>query len=294
MTNEQLVILVQDGKDTAENMARLWGQNQRFVFKMANRYKGQAEVEDLVQEGYLGLCRAVDGYDPEQGVKFLPYAAHWIRQNMARYIHNNGTVRIPAHEQGRLHQYRKLCNTFLLEEGRGPTDREIGHYLGLDAKGVRQLKRAAQMAAIKSLDAPAPGEEEDMPLSDAVAAPEDVEGTALDKVQAEQLKAVIWPFVDALPGRQPEAVRARFQEGKSLAEVAAGMGCNLQKASGLCQQGLRNLRHPGKANKLLPFLRDYIDTHAYRGSASSFSRTRTSPTERTALDLAEMELEKRY
>ena len=81
----------QAGANVADNMLRLWEQNRRFIFKMANRYRGQAEEDDLIQEGYLGLCRAVDGYDPDQGVNFLPYAGNWIRQGMARFIHNNGT-----------------------------------------------------------------------------------------------------------------------------------------------------------------------------------------------------------
>lgn len=291
MTNEQLVALIQAGIDTAANMARLWEQNRRFIFKTANKYKGQAEEDDLVQEGYLGLCRAVDGYDPEQGVEFLSYAGYWIRHSMVRHIHNNGTVRIPVHEQGRLYQYRKLCSAFLLEGGREPTNREIGYYLGLDAGGVRQLKRAAKMAVVKSLDAPAPGDDEGTALSDTAAAPEDVEGMVLDKVQVEQLKAVIWPLVDALPGRQPEVLRARFLEGKEFKDIGAETGHSLQNAYQAYRGGLRNLRQPGKANRLRPFLKDYIDTHAYRGNgAASFSCTGTSSTEWTAIKLAEMEL----
>lgn len=291
MTNEQLVALIQAGEDTAANMARLWEQNRRFVFKMADKYKGQAEEEDLVQEGYLGLCRAVDGYDPEQGAGFLSYAGYWIRHSMARYIHNNGTVRIPVHEQGRLYQYRKLCSGFLLEEGREPTNREIGHYLGLDAGGVRQLKKAAKMAVVKSLDAPAPGDDEGVALSDTVAAPGDVESAMLDKVQAEQLKAVIWPLVDALPGQQSAVLRARFIEGKEFKDIGAETGHSFQNAYQAYQGGLRNLRQPGRARKLLPFLKDYIDTHAYWGNGvAAFNRTGTSSTEWTAIKLAEMEL----
>lgn len=81
----------QAGANVADNMLKLWQQNRCFIFKMTNRYRGQAEEDDLIQEGYLGLCRAVDGYDPDQGVNFLPYAGNWIRQGMARFIHNNGT-----------------------------------------------------------------------------------------------------------------------------------------------------------------------------------------------------------
>lgn len=293
MTNEQLVIQIRAGIDVADNMLQLWQQTRRFIYKIANRYKGQADEDDLVQEGYLGLCRAVDGYDPDQGVDFLPYAAHWIRQGMARFVHNNGTVRIPVHEQGELYRYRKLYNAFMMEAGREPTDREIGHYLGLGYKAVCRLKGAARMASIGSIDTPV-DEAGDIALSDTVAAPEDVEGDALDRVQAEQLRAVIWPLVDTLPGRQPQALRMRYQDGKPLGDIAADLGCSYQRAAQLCQEGLRALRRPGKARYLKPFLADYIDTHAYRGSASAFSRTRTSSTERTAIGLAEKRAVERH
>lgn len=290
MTNEHLVIRIKAREDVAENMLQLWTQCRRFIFKMANRYRGCAEEDDLIQEGYLGLCRAVDGYDPDQGVDFLPYAAHWIRQRMTRFIHNNGTVRIPVHEQSGLHQYRKLRNAFLLEEGREPTEREIGHCLGLGYKAVGRLKEAAQMASIGSLDAPL-DEEGDASLSDAIAAPCDLEADALDKVQAQQLKAVIWPLVDALPGRQPEAIRARYRDGKTLKEAAAEMGCSYRNAERLCREGLRELRKPGRAKRLKPFLEDYIDAHAYKGNGvSSFNRTWSSSTERTALGLLEKDM----
>ena len=286
MTNEQLVIQIQAKVNVADNMLKLWQQNRRFIFKMANRYRGQAEEDDLIQEGYLGLCRAVDGYDPDQGVDFLPYAGNWIRQGMARFIHNNGTVRIAVHEQESLYQYRRLCNTFMMEAGREPTDREIGHYLGLGHKAVCQLKKTVQMASIASLDTPV-DEEADTALSDTIAAPGDVEGDTLDKIQAEQLKAVIWPLVDTLSGDQPEAIRARYQDGKTLKDIAADMGCSYQSAAQICQEGLRALRRPGKSRYLRPFLVDYIDTHAYRGSTAAFDRTRTSSTEYTALGLIE-------
>ena len=82
MTNEQLVIRVKAGEDTAGNMLKLWQQNKGFIAKMAKKYQGYAEMDDMMQEGYIALCEAVRQYDPEQGVTFLHYAAFWIRQAM--------------------------------------------------------------------------------------------------------------------------------------------------------------------------------------------------------------------
>lgn len=100
-SNEQIVLKIKSKEDVIENMLFLWQQNQGFVHKMAVRYSGFAEVEDLKQEAYIGLCAAVEHYDEEKGVPFVNYAGFWIKQIMQRYIDNCGsTVRIPV-GQGR-------------------------------------------------------------------------------------------------------------------------------------------------------------------------------------------------
>ena len=104
MTNEQLVICIQAGEEVADHMAQLWQQNQGIIGKLAEKYSHLAEEEDLKQEGYFGLWEAARRYNPKEGAKFITYASHWIRQKMVRYIHNNGTVRIPVHENERLMQ----------------------------------------------------------------------------------------------------------------------------------------------------------------------------------------------
>ncbi len=180
MTNEELAIRIKAGIDVADNMLLLWQQNQGFIGQIANRYKYLAEEDDLLQEGYLGLCKAVDGYDPDQGVKFLTYAKYWIQQKMIRYIHNNGTVRIPVHEQITLSQYEKLVDAFATQIGRKPTDREIGHYLGLNGKQVTQLKKYAAMANIGSLDVPV-GEDGDSSMYDLLPGQESPEDEAVEK-----------------------------------------------------------------------------------------------------------------
>ena len=97
MDNEQLVARIQAGEDEAENMMRLWQQNRGFIAKIARQYAGRAEMEDLEQEGYIGLCEAVRHYDPDKGVPFINYAAFWIRQAMRRYADVCGAaVRLPS------------------------------------------------------------------------------------------------------------------------------------------------------------------------------------------------------
>ena len=88
MTNEQLAARIKAGEDEAGNMLKLWQQTEGFIAKLAMKYQGRAEFEDLKQEGYIGLCEAVRQYAPDRGVPFLNYAAFWIRQAMRRYADN--------------------------------------------------------------------------------------------------------------------------------------------------------------------------------------------------------------
>lgn len=286
MTNEQLVIRIKAGIDVADNMLQLWQQNQGFINKIASRYRGYEELEDLVQEGYIGLYHAVDGYNPDEGVSFLHYAAFWIQQSMQRYIENCGAVvRIPTHARGRIGKYKKLCAAFEKHYGRKPTDHEICYYLGVIGEVLASIKETAKMAEIGSLDSPVKNQEGELTVGDAVAAPVDVEEAIVEKIQTEQLKEVLWPLVDALSGQQPEVIRARYIEGLTLQATGEKLGgITRERVRQLEAKGMRALREPDKAKKLTPFLDEVIYSKALRGGGvQRFHDTWTSSTERVAL-----------
>ena len=109
MDNEQLVARIRAGVDTADNMLILYEQNHGFIHKMALKYSGYAEIEDLKQEAYIGLCAAVEHYDEDKGVAFISYAGFWIKQTMQRYIDNcGGVVRLPVHAREWIAKYKKI------------------------------------------------------------------------------------------------------------------------------------------------------------------------------------------
>lgn len=288
MTNEQLVARIQSGIDVSDNMALLWQQNKGFLAKIAMKYQmGNAEFDDLMQEGYLGLCQAVDGYDPEAGASFIHYAAYWIRRAMLIYIRSNGTIRIPVNLHAQISRYEQLRTAFLSELGREPDNREIGWYLGISDKSAAGLKKAARMRQIASLDSPIRDTDGELNVGDTVPDLTDLEGTVLDTVQQEQLSATLWGMVDELPGQCPEVISRYYREGETLKEIGNTMGVGPERVRQVRQQALRELRRSDRTRKLRPFMQDYIDTHAYYGSVSDFNRTWTSSTERTALGLAE-------
>ena len=103
VTNEQLVARIQAGIDVPDNMLRLWQQNQGYIGLIAKNYQAFEDIEDLKQEGYIGLCRAVDEYKPQEGIAFMTYAGYWIRQQMQRYVENcSSVVRVPSHAREKL------------------------------------------------------------------------------------------------------------------------------------------------------------------------------------------------
>lgn len=285
MTNEQLAIRIQTGENIAENMLQLWEQTQAFIQQQARRYQSRAEKEDLEQEGFIGLCQAVDNYDPSQNVQFLTYAAFWIKQAMVRYIQNNcSTIRISTGRRDNIRKFQEVVNTFEKEYGRKPTETEISYFFKADVKTIRKLEEAAQMSQIGSLDCYLTDHSETT-VGDTVPDPVNLEGNILDDIQQKQLRKTLWPLVDDLPGDCPQVIQARYCEGLSIEATGAKLGIDPGQARKMERKALNRLRTTG-SRKLMPFLDEYISVHAFHGNGvETFNQTWTSSTERIAIDL---------
>ena len=184
LKNEELVKLIQNGTDVTENMQQLWQQNQGFIFKIAIQYQSLSELDDLIQESYFGLCKAVDHYNPDMDASFIHYASFWIRQQLIRYIKKNKTVRIPEYTHGKIREYKKAVQQWQQRYHREPTDAEISDYIGIDGKTLEEIKRSALMGKIGSLDVPV-GEESDGTLYDLIPSGMDDKEDVLNKVANE-------------------------------------------------------------------------------------------------------------
>ncbi len=288
MTNEELVARIRAGVDEAENMLKLWQQNRGLIHTIARKYAAYDDIEDLEQQGYIGLCDAVQNYRPEEGTAFSTCAVFWIRAAMQRYVECSCLVHISAYRRNDIAKYRRMCAAFEREYGREPTEPEASCYLGVSLEILQQIKEAASMTTLASLDKPITEQDGETTLADLQPGCDDVEGSVLDAVQQEQLKAVIWTLMDALPGKQAPVLRMRFQEGLTLEETGRRLGISWQGAREHERHALRELRKPKNARFLLPFRDEYISEHAFRGNgAGTFNRTWTSSTEKLALRLAE-------
>ena len=291
MTNEQLAARIRAGENVGNNMAVLYDQVKDFIHAMAYKYHGQGELEDLEQEGFLALYDAIDHYEADQGVKFLTYASHWIRQRMQKYIQNTGSpLRLSAGRQEAIRKYRKFCTEFQAEQGCKPTEAELCRSLWLTLEQLREIQYDACMTAVKSLDAPIKGAEgeEDTTLGELAASATDPCEEVLDRLEQEALCSVLWQCVDSLPGKQPDVIRSRYKDNMTMKQC--GQFCGISEAEARKQQikALRSLRSGENAKKLRPFLP--ADAWIYSGAligngVERFNHTWTSSTERIALEL---------
>lgn len=283
MTNEELVIRVKQEINTAEHMKQLYLQMKPFIGKLANKYRGYAETEDLEQEGYIALCEAVRHYDDGREVPFANYAAIWIKQGMQRYIQNNGNcVRIPSNKREKVWEYDKIVNAFRVYLNREPTRGEIAANMQISLKALSDIEKAKEMSQIGSTDAVLQ-EDGETTICDLIASGEEVESTVLDRMEHEQLKEVLWEMVDSLPGKQPEVIKKRYWDNLTLKETGQIIGVTPERVRVMERDALRRIRTSSRANNLYHFLPDNVIASAYRHVGNSeFNRTWTSATERAA------------
>lgn len=283
MVNEQLALRVKAGIDPADNMLALYQQNTGLIKKFANKYRGLAEYDDLIQEGYIGLCNAVNNYNPDKA-SFSTYAVFWIRQAMIRYIDNSGAVRLPVHMCQRIREYYTTHDVLCQEYGRKPSDEEIRRTMGLTHKEYATLKTGLQMSDLESLDKPVLSDEDrELTILDTIPGGQDPAEVSTDKRQQEEFKSLIWGMVDSLPEDKGCMIRQRYKAGMQIQEIADKNNISYWQADNRIRSGIRELGR--QRSKIMSYLPDKLETLAYYGSAKLFSQTWTSSTERVALKL---------
>lgn len=289
MSNEQLVARIQAGENTAENMFSLWEQNQGLIKAIAKKYIAFAELDDLLQEGYIGLCNATYGYDPKEGT-FFNYAALWVRQAMQRYIENNGScVRIPSYMCQHMRNYKKAQKEFQQLYGRDASDSEMRRYLGLSGKEYDTLMQGIKMQSCSSLDKEERYNDGGDPytLLDILPGECSAEESVLNQIEEKDLQRMLWGLVDSLPAEQAKLIKYKYKSDMTLMQAAACSGIPHNKANLEIKKGLRTLRGPKYRKQLQPYLPDSFLSMAYHGSVATFRYTWTSSAEKTALCLVE-------
>ena len=284
ITNEQLAIRIKAGIDPGENLLILYQQNKGLIFKIANKYRAYAEMDDLMQEGYIGLCYAVDGYNPKDG-SFSNYAWIWIRQTLDRYTRNNGTIRIPVLLSNKIDEYKKIQNMFILQYGRDPTDYEMRRLLDLTVSQFENLKQGMLCGKLASLEAPIKNAaEDDMILADVIPGGTDPGESVPDQLRREQIKSFLWDQVGELPEDQKKVIELHYKEDLTYKRIAENLGMSYSDVSVNMAKGIKELRSPKRRKMFRKNIPEWVEAAAYHGSGKGrFFTTRTSSTERVAI-----------
>ena len=259
-TNEQLVALIRAGEDPAGNMLKLWEQNKGFIAKMARKYSGYAEMDDLMQEGYLALNEAVEHYT-DKGAAFLTYAAFWIQQGLRRYIEHNSTVRLPSGLYDDVIKYKRIRREYLTEYGTEPTEREIRALLGVSGKELERIEENAKRGKIRSLSEPIGEEEDNYTLGDTLRSGEDLEADAIRRRDHELMSAELWAQVERLPEKQILIIRKTFRDNCSSEMIGRDLGCSYQYINNMKLKAIRRLARPGINKGYKVYFEQYISAN---------------------------------
>lgn len=282
MSNEQLAVYLKEHPEDTARLELLYMKNRGFLYKYIKRFFPCEEVEDLMQESYFSMIKAIRGYDESKG-KFLTYWGWHLRQHLTRYTYSYSGVGINTNNL--INKYNRTI-TELEELGEIPTDTRIAHKMGVSIEKVQELAKLQKSRVNISTDKEI---QEGIALLDTQAdKSQNVESTVLDAMEKEELKRDIWECVERLPEKHAEVIIRHYKNQEQYKDIAEELKVSYQQVTQRKIEAFRKMREDARTVKQLRPYIDNIRGEALKGNGvGRFKVTWTSSTERVALQRLE-------
>lgn len=282
MTNEELVEQIQSGINVQNNMGLLYEQNRNFIYKLALPYSNYVEIDDLMQEAYFGLKRAVEGFDSSNKFKFLTYAEVKIKSAMQRYYYNHGlTKRISVHTLELIHKYHRFRKDFYNKNNAYPSEEQILNELHITAKKLKEMETVIHSEHCQSMNDIIPGTE-DITLEESIADEYDLENDVTDRISTEAVNKSIWEAVKELDKRSSEIIIGKYKNGLTLEKISELLNISRTRVQHMEQFAYKTLYDKKTIMEAAEFY-GYDSAASYHYGVSRFKNTFTSSTEYVAI-----------
>ncbi|SES00301.1 RNA polymerase sigma factor, sigma-70 family [Butyrivibrio fibrisolvens] len=293
MTNEELVLHIQSGEiDRKEGLSQLYLMNIRLLHKFVKPFWiDTVEYDDILQEGFIGMMKAVDMYDASKGFLFMTYAKTWIQQYVRRYIQKSDPIRLSHHTQDYIYKIRKFTTEYMNEHGKVPDDETIQKELKISKERLTVYRDAMKINNLVSLEMKVEdGEGNGDTIGDTVPDPNRFDEQLIDDIVGKENKRTLWECVDSLPRKEPEVIRKYAINKMTYQEIGDSLGVSRQRAEQILKKAYKELREDRRVLMIARTEGLLSGSLAYKGSLKRFKNNdNESVVEKIAVDRVERE-----